>query len=388
MKIFNFTQTLLDLISELDGFSVNQGLAPISQHHVVENKLGSKFFYSIKPETLLAYRRVCKVILNNYLRKIPLNQAACAYIEGKSYLDFLEPHRNNYFFLRLDIKSFFNSIGEDLLRSNLIEYFSTEQIPFDSKQKFSDVIFNLLSYKIPNDAANISFRNKIVLPIGFPLSPVVSNIVFRKIDIILERMCSENSITYTRYADDMLFSSRGLVGEKNTFSLTDKAEIKDKAFLHADKFIASVESVLSIDGFKLNHGKTVSAKRMISLNGYTISGVNNSDEYGYISVSNKKTKIIEKLLHELSKTNVSDVNVFKICFSSVFPVAKYKRGEDGFVAKYCTDQINNKLIGYKSFLVSFHKYNSLRNCIEKGSLTKYGVLIDRINKVLEARIRK
>lgn len=377
----------MDLIVESGNYSADSGLRRLPSSLVAESKVGTKFFYSIHPNVQSSYNRLFKFITNNYLRKIPLNQSACAYVEGKSYLDFLSPHRNNYFFIRLDIKNFFLSINESLLRRRFLEYFSDENYSNDCEQRFSDAILHLVSYVVPENSKNISYRGRAILPIGFPLSPIVSNIVFRKTDILLERLCSENFITYSRYADDMLFSCRGTTKFKNFSEMIKGKSISDIPFMHTDMFLNSVKSILALDGFNLNYGKTIKAINTISLNGYTVSGVNHSDAFGFIRVSNKKTEIIEKLIYELKKKNSDDVEVFKKCFPSEVPTPRYQNKSQNYIRNYCKSQIDNKLVGYKSYLVSFHIYNDRFGCVDILALEKYSKIINEINLLVERRFR-
>jgi len=51
-----------------------------------------------------------------------------------------------------------------------------------------------------------------VLPQGASTSPVISNIILRKLDSRLSKMASSRGIQYSRYADDMTFS-----GERKNF---------------------------------------------------------------------------------------------------------------------------------------------------------------------------
>ena len=46
-----------------------------------------------------------------------------------------------------------------------------------------------------------------VLPQGAPTSPYLANLVLRDMDKKLMELCGKEEITYTRYADDMSFSS-------------------------------------------------------------------------------------------------------------------------------------------------------------------------------------
>ena len=73
------------------------------------------------------------------------------------------------------------------------------------------------------------------LPQGAPTSPMLSNLVFRKIDVKIFSYCRKRNIIYTRYADDLTFSSN---------SLTPK------------KIISYVKMIVNANGFELNEEKT------------------------------------------------------------------------------------------------------------------------------------
>lgn len=47
------------------------------------------------------------------------------------------------------------------------------------------------------------------LPQGSPASPVISNIAFTHTDLVLSKLADDHKISYTRYADDLVFSGSG-----------------------------------------------------------------------------------------------------------------------------------------------------------------------------------
>jgi hypothetical protein len=386
LKKFTLPQKVFDLLKESNFFSDINGVPEFDSTKVAESKVGSKFFYSIKAEFHSTYSTIAKLIGSQYLSRIPINKSACAYVKGKSYLDFLEPHRHNYFFLRLDLKSFFYSIDPKIVQATVLEYFSNHPISDNCNQTHASAVLNLISYKLPKNSENFVFKGRNVIPIGFPLSPAISNIVFRKTDILIERFCDKHNISYTRYADDMLFSVRGEL--VNAFErLVDRSKSKFVAnYLHSDDFVKQIAILLSVDGFKLNPSKTLKAIDTFSINGYTISGVNFSDLRGHIRISNKKTKIIEKLVHEI-KQKQDDRVVFKKCFSAEVPKAKSAGLSGNFEKKFCTDQINNKLIGYRSYLISLILFDDKFSCITPSAKHKYSKIIDLINITLNRRIQ-
>lgn len=390
MKKYSLSPVILDLLKEYPNYEEDKGVAPLSSSNIREFKIGKKFAYSTNTTINKAHSHLSKVIFSQYISKIPVNQSATAYLEGKSYFDFIEPHRNNYFFLRLDLKSFFHSIRSDIVNRNFLEYFSDNKISNNCEQTHAEAIFNLIMYKLDNKSKNNTFKGKVILPMGFPLSPPISNIIFRKTDLLIEKLCDENSITYTRYADDMLFSSRGQIIPPSIFPFTDKNKIKEtnykSPFVHSKRFFDEISYLVKLDGFKINKRKIKKSVHTISLNGYTITGTNYPDIKGEIRISNLKTKIINKLIHELNH-QTDDVIVFNKCFKKETPIPKYNKGSDNFISEFCKNQINNKLVGYNSYIISIIKYDKEKNCLSRASRDKYASLVKELNKLISKRLK-
>ncbi len=72
------------------------------------------------------------------------------------------------------------------------------------------------------------------LPTGSPCSPVLANMVCYEMDKELEMFCLNNSIRYTRYADDLSFSSETFIQKE---------------------FIGSLKHIIGKYGFELNESK-------------------------------------------------------------------------------------------------------------------------------------
>jgi hypothetical protein len=367
------------------GYSIAKGFEAIPAKAITEFKIGRKFVYRVNKQTSYAksINFAHDLIVSEFLNKLPLNFAAKAYVPELSYLDFLEPHRANHDFLRVDLKNFFHSITKNVLCSTFEPYFKREFVSERSKQLLLNAFVNLVTFDVPNKSNNEIFAGTTVLPMGFKTSPVISNIVFRKIDILIEEFCASNGINYTRYADDMLFSSktnRGLYAHSFDKLFGGK---KDKNFIHSQRFIDEIAFLVSANGFKLNSQKTISTTHTISLNGYTIEGSNFSDKIGSIRISNKKTAVIAKLLQKL-EVNKSTVDIMKILYG--FKVSaktfKYVPVKKKHVERYCNDQIYNKLGGYRSYLISLLKYNDRHQCISVGAIEKYNGLLTRTEKLM------
>ena len=72
---------------------------------------------------------------------------------------------------------------------------------------------------------------KSVLPQGAPTSPILTNIVCRKLDIRLNGLAKRFGLKYSRYADDITFSSSHNVYQKGGEFLDElKRVINDQGF--------------------------------------------------------------------------------------------------------------------------------------------------------------
>lgn len=348
----------------------NDVIPSIPYSSVLEKKIKKRYIYSLKNKspTLLAQQNLIEVLL----RKIDINHSAVGFRKGSCYLNFLEPHSNNYHFLRFDIKNFFHSIDEKLLRDCFSVYFKDEFIDLGNKQKLTASFLNLILFHVGDSFENGDAKGKRILPVGFPASPFVSNIFFRKIDIIIQKKCALHNITYTRYADDMLFSS----------SRTDK-------YIHSDSFAHEIRVILSSHKLKINEKKIVKAKHRISLNGYVIQSSaltnrKNANNVSGIFISNKKIIKLKKLIHEMNKIPVDYIKIMEGVFKEkiiagnfVFPITT------AFKQKFYKTQARNKLCGFRAYLISFIKFNLRYDCIPEGKIKLYSKLINEIDAIIK-----
>lgn len=117
--------------------------------------------------------------------------------------------------INIDIKDFFQSINKTMIENAVLEKF-----PYTKE--------------IENIVELVSYKNH--LPTGAPTSPVISNYVCEKLDLDLIKFCYENNLTYTRYADDL------------TFSTNQK--------MHYKTLVNKISKILDQYEFKLNEKKT------------------------------------------------------------------------------------------------------------------------------------
>lgn len=130
---------------------------------------------------------VQKWILVKILEKIKVSEQAMAFVPQKNGLKSnAEYHRKNIFLLEMDITNFFGTIKE----KQVFKLFCN--IGYNS-----DVAAILTSLCTYNG----------VLPQGAVTSPYIANLVCYHLDARLNGICSRKDIVYTRYADDLSFSS-------------------------------------------------------------------------------------------------------------------------------------------------------------------------------------
>lgn len=154
-------------------------------------------------------REIHNKLICNLEKYVRLNKYCYAYQKNKSVKQCCEVHLRNRFFLKVDIKNFFGSISMKKLEQVLKCHFSTNpELAYDriiakesSKsienfyiKNWEEIHFILKSFYVNNR-----------LPLGFSISPFVSNIFLN----LFDKRIVENfpDLTYSRYADDILISS-------------------------------------------------------------------------------------------------------------------------------------------------------------------------------------
>lgn len=175
-----------------------------------------------------------------------------AFVKDKNIVTNARPHLKAHHVLRLDLKDFFPSIHFGRVR-NLFE-----AEPFNFSREISTTIAKICCYKGK-------------LPQGAPTSPIISNMICLRMDAQLTRLSRDNSCNYTRYADDITFStnkecfSKKIVASLNPLTISDVIIriIKNNYFdINFNKVnIRSNNDSKFITGVKVNSKLNVSRKK-------------------------------------------------------------------------------------------------------------------------------
>lgn len=152
-------------------------------------------------------------VYENILKTISINSSAHGFTYKKSILTNSKIHLNQEQLLKLDLKDFFPSIGIN----RIIAIFKQLGYP------------NIIAFYL---ASICCYEES--LPQGAPTSPILSNIVSRKLDSRLIKFSKKFNLKYTRYADDLTFSG-------------DKIPAK---------LIEYITEIISDEGFTINDNKT------------------------------------------------------------------------------------------------------------------------------------
>lgn len=176
-----------------------------------------------------------KKILNFLVEdlKILPHNAAHAFTKNRGILTNANVHKQSTWVIKMDIKNFFNSITPEILLQELSKLANING-DFVSKQLFKYALDELLYTHSISDLKNKlnEFLHNIIflstykgeLPQGSNLAPFFSNIIMTRFDQTLTELLQNNPdkmyyIKYTRYADDMTFSSAVRPSKKKLMNL-------------------------------------------------------------------------------------------------------------------------------------------------------------------------
>lgn len=238
----------------------------------------------------LSLKVIQKWILMEILEKINVSEQAMAFVPKKNGLkENAEFHKKNIFLLEMDITNFFGTIAE----KQVYKLFCS--IGYVSK--VATVLTNLCTY----DG---------VLPQGAVTSPYIANLVCYHLDARLNGYCSRRDIEYTRYADDLAFSSnnRTLINRVEKFLKYIVAEegflINEKKTRYLSNDVKKTVTGITINNEELHVDKNF--KRTIRAQIYTSVKVKNYDDNdkirGKIAYVNSIENCYQKKIIEYIKT--------------------------------------------------------------------------------------
>lgn len=165
--------------------------------------------------------RIQKKISKILQASIKTNNISHGFNIGKSIYSNAYVHHNKRYVLNLDLEDFFDSVHFGRVRG-----FFIKNNNFKCNENIATILAQLTCY-----------NGK--LPQGAPSSPVLTNLICNIMDYHILKISKKYKLNYTRYADDMTFSTN------------------DKNFLELyNQFMADITVEVNKSGFKINDKKT------------------------------------------------------------------------------------------------------------------------------------
>ncbi|HFF9830510.1 retron St85 family RNA-directed DNA polymerase [Enterobacter sp. ECC-019] len=275
-------QTTVPSVGEL---STEQRVARIGHNLALITRSGPKMYkvYSIPkrnggkrviahPAAMLkAFQRDLNLHLVSLL---PVHNAATAYRVSSSVKTNAKAHASNPYLLKMDLYNFFNSIDVDIFVAELRRHRITLAV--------KDLLFiQQCTFWSPSKTST----GRLILSVGAPTSPLISNFVMYEFDNIIHKICESLAVTYTRYADDLFFSTN----------------VQDVLFKIPD-LVTYVLTNTYNGKFSTNQTKTRFSSKAHNRH---VTGVTITNE-GRLSLGRQRKRMISALIHQhcLKKLNI------------------------------------------------------------------------------------
>jgi retron-type reverse transcriptase len=244
--------------------------------YTIPKRNGKGVRWIAQPSKNLKYLQ--RTVLDEFLLELPVHSSAVAYTKGVGIKENAKRHKNNQYILKMDFKDFFPSIKPDTLLAHIKNHLNESLTREDM-----DIIKSIFFWS-KNKSKNYQ------LSIGAPSSPFISNTIMYNFDLEVADLVDSN-ITYTRYADDLVFSTN-----------------KQNILYSVPKIIEIIIAVEFYSFLKINSSKTMflskKCKRIVT--GLIIDNNNNT------SIGRNKKRYIKSLVHQFSHGNLSPEDIYML----------------------------------------------------------------------------
>ncbi|WP_068324076.1 retron Ec67 family RNA-directed DNA polymerase/endonuclease [Polynucleobacter yangtzensis] len=158
------------------------------------------------------------------------DKVAHGFKRGRSIVTNAQCHKRKRLVFNLDLEDYFGSINFGRVRG----FFMADR-NFQLHPSTATILAQIACYKNS-------------LPQGSPCSPIISNLVGNILDVRLVRLAKESGLTYTRYADDLTFST-------NAQSFPESIAVSSADSLHSWMVGKGLNELIERSGFRVNSSK-------------------------------------------------------------------------------------------------------------------------------------
>lgn len=209
------------------------------------------------PEKKLLYLQ--KWINKNILQNVPVFDCCTAFVPGTSLATNGYIHRSSSMILKIDLLKFFDTINEKRVYGFFKYLGYHPNVAFDLAQLTTAhptyEFWNSLSLdEIQKIGLKISFEDA-TLPQGAPTSPQLANCIANSLDNRLLKLSEKLCCRYSRYADDLVFSTSKNGGKLPNFQVVKRIVENEGFFVNNDKTAYLKKGMKQIiTGLTVTHG--------------------------------------------------------------------------------------------------------------------------------------
>ena len=213
----------------------------------IKKKSGSNRVIHAPAKGLKTFQKVLNLILQSLYEP---HHAATGFVQGKSIVDNSKVHVDKLYVYNIDLKDFFPRVDAKRVGGRLLVK------PFNlgntqERRYVANMIKILCCHRMPVERlVNNEWVTEIkhVLPQGAPTSPTLTNVICDRLDIRLNGLAKRFGLMYTRYADDITFSSN-----HNSYEL--KSGGTDIIFKKDNTFDKELRRIIEDQNFQIKESK-------------------------------------------------------------------------------------------------------------------------------------
>ena len=234
-------ESFLDLLNEVKKFMEGENATPFSlsfftqyanpkfceydRYYIfkIKKKSGGERTIMAPYDTFGELLQYFNVILQTLFTPHP---SATGFVLDKSIATGAQMHIGKNYVYNIDLKDFFHSFERKRVK------WMFTQAPFNLSEPLAFLLASLCTHPI-----EIEGQTRIILPQGAPTSPTLTNILSYALDKKLSGLAKRFGATYSRYADDITFSS-------------------NKSIFKKEAFLSELQRIITSQGLTINEKKT------------------------------------------------------------------------------------------------------------------------------------